>query len=73
MTTSVVSMKVKCPNCQIDYVHRYLPERALPELNAVKYGKFGECMVASCPSCDHQINVVVELTGSDDPGKQISK
>ena len=41
MTTSIVSMKVRCPNCLNYYVHRYLPERELPELNSVKYGKFG--------------------------------
>ena len=61
MTTSVVSVRVMCPKCRISYKHHYLPERALPELNGIGYGNFDDCVVTSCPFCDHQISVVVQL------------
>jgi hypothetical protein len=62
MRTSIVTVCVTCPKCGTGYIDRYLPERALPETNGIGHGNTDDCVVTSCPSCDHMVSAVVRIT-----------
>jgi hypothetical protein len=59
--TSVVTVRVTCPKCKTCYAEQYLPAPALPEVTGIEKDYSDDCVVASCPACDHLVSVVVRM------------
>jgi hypothetical protein len=66
MKTSIVTVRVTCPKCSTHYEERYLPGRAIPE-EIGPDGYSDDCVVASCPNCDHQVSMIVRMAQSGEP------
>ena len=61
MITSVISVRVTCPKCRTRYTDRYMPAMAVPEETGPDHDYADDCVVTSCPSCDHIISAVVRI------------
>ena len=62
MKISVITVRVTCPKCSTRYEDQYMPAPALPEEHGIGLEYADDCVVTSCPSCDHQISAVVRMT-----------
>jgi Zn finger protein HypA/HybF involved in hydrogenase expression len=52
-TINIVTVRVTCPKCQTEYTDRYLPGLALPEVMGFEQQYADDCVVTSCPACNH--------------------
>jgi hypothetical protein len=62
MKTSVVTVQVTCPKCRTMYQDRYMPAPALPEVHGIGLEYSDDCIVTTCPACDHVISAVIMLS-----------
>ena len=60
---SVVTVRVTCPKCRTEYADQYMPALAMPEETDLTHEYADDCVVTSCPSCDHLVSVVNHLFG----------
>nr|WP_320160231.1 hypothetical protein [uncultured Methanoregula sp.] len=59
----MVTVRVTCPKCSTNYEERYFPASAIPEeIGPDEYSD--DCVVASCPNCDHLISMIVRMPNS---------
>jgi len=65
MITSVITVEVRCPKCGISYADRYIPVFAIPEVTGRGDDYADDCVVATCPSCDHMVSVVVRMSSAE--------
>jgi hypothetical protein len=63
MKTSIVTVRVTCPKCGTAYKERYLPGSAVPE-EIGPGGYSDDCVVASCPDCNHLVSVIVRMVNT---------
>jgi hypothetical protein len=66
MKTSVVTVRVTCPKCRTRYEDKYMPAPAMPEANGIGLEYTDDCVVTSCPACDHMISAVVRITNAEE-------
>jgi len=66
--TSVVTVRVTCPKCRTEYEDKYMPALAIPEETGLEHNYADDCVVTSCPSCDHMVSVVVQMKNSERAG-----
>ncbi|MCK9579262.1 MAG: hypothetical protein M0Q92_02285 [Methanoregula sp.] len=72
MMMSVVTVRVMCPKCKRKYAEQYIPAAAIPEVTGTGHDYSDDCVVASCPACNHQVSVVVRMT-DEMPGSRGTK
>ena len=66
--TSVITVRVTCPKCGTGYSDQYMPALAIPEVTGLEHDYADDCVVTSCPSCDHMVSVIVQMKNSGRPG-----
>ena len=65
MITSVVTIEVRCPKRGSVYADRYIPAFAIPEGTGLGDDYTDDCVVATCPSCDPMVSVVVRMDSAE--------
>jgi|GEM_PF-6106977 len=63
MKTSIITVRVTCPKCSTRFLDRYMPAPALPEVHGIGLEYADDCVVTTCPSCEHMISAVVRISG----------
>jgi hypothetical protein len=66
--TSVVTVRVTCPKCGTGYSDQYMPASAMPEETGPEHDYADDCVVTSCPSCDHMVSVIVQMKNAERAG-----
>ncbi|MFA4862069.1 hypothetical protein [Methanoregula sp.] len=62
MKTSIATVRVTCPKCSTPYAEQYLPGCAIPEETGFENNYSDDCVMATCPNCDHRISIIVQMT-----------
>jgi hypothetical protein len=68
MITSLMTVRVTCPKCLTRYTDHYLPAVAIPEIEGPARDYADDSVLASCPACNHLINIIVRVDGGRMPG-----
>jgi len=61
METAVVNIRVTCPKCRTMYTDRYIPAIAMPEVTGLQQDYSDDCVMTSCPACDHLVSLIVRI------------